>query len=85
MKRREDPAPAGPPPPCHAKVAYILARANAARERGENMQNNPDMDLLERECGVQGRYCFAFTSDDYRFSSAELADLAERLVRGEAP
>ena len=85
MRRRERPAPAGPPPPSRAKVAYLLARANAAREGGEIMHQHPTLLALEHVCGVRGYHAFAFTSDDYRFSTAELADLAERLVRGEAP
>ena len=85
MKRREDPAPAGPPPPSRAKVSYILHRANAARERGEIMHQHPTLLALEHVCGVRGYHVFAFTPDDYKLTNADLEEMVDGLVRREAP
>lgn len=85
MKRREDPAPETPPVD-RAKVRALLGEANAARERGEIMHHHPTLLALEDVCdSIVAYYVFAFASDDYRFSAAELDDLADELVRRAAP
>lgn len=86
MRRRERPAPAGPPPPDRAKVAYILHRANAARESGENMHRHPTLLALEKACdSIAAYHVFAFTPDDYKLTNAELEEMVDGLVRRAAP
>ena len=85
MKRREDPATETPPVD-RAQVRALLGQANAARERGETMHHHPTLLALEDVCdSIMAYYVFAFKSDDYRFSAAELDDLANLLARRVAP
>jgi len=86
MRRRERPEPAGPPPPDRAKVAYLLNRANAARERGEIMHQHPTLLALEKVCdSIAAYHVFIRYPDDYKLTAAELAELVDGLVRREAP
>ena len=86
MKRREDPAPAGPPPVDRAKVRALLEEANALREAGENLHHHPIMErLAEASRRPLAVYVFAFCPDDHRLSSARLDEMADGLARRVAP
>ena len=80
MRRREDPAPAGPPPVDRAKVRALLETAAADRNRGVTMHQHPALMELGDLCGIMAYYAFALEPDNRPLGKADLDELEERIV-----
>ena len=80
-RARPEPEPEASGPMDRIRVRYALARANELREAGESLHHHPIMDALVKATGNPlAVYVFIRYPDEYKLSSADLAELADGLL-----